>query len=260
VNAEIRANADAEIAEMAYDQAIKAGALAFFGEKYDARVRVLRLGDFSMELCGGTHVHRAGDIGLLKITSESGIAAGVRRIEAVTGTGALEYIERTEHALRRVAALVKGGREDLDDKVRQVLERNRTLEKELQQLKSKLAGDRGDELTAQAVDVKGVKVLAARLDHADAKLLRETVDRLKAKLGSAVVVLSAVEDGKVRLAAGVTADRTDRLKAGEIVSAVAEQVGGKGGGRPDFAQAGGTDPTKLDAALASVPAWVESRL
>jgi alanyl-tRNA synthetase len=260
VNAEVRANADAEIAEMGYDEAIKGGALAFFGEKYDARVRVLRLGDFSMELCGGTHVHRAGDIGVFKITSESGIAAGVRRIEAVTGAGALEYFGRAESTLQHIAGLVKAGREDVDDKVRALVERSRTLEKELQQLKTKLAGNRGDELTAQAVDVQGVKVLAARIEHADAKLLRETVDRLKAKLGSAVVVLSAVEDGKVRLAAGVTPDRTDRLKAGEVVSAVAEQVGGKGGGRPDFAQAGGTQPEKLEAALASVPGWVEARL
>jgi alanyl-tRNA synthetase len=260
VNAEIRANADAEIAEMGYDEAIKAGALAFFGEKYDTRVRVLRLGDFSMELCGGTHVHRAGDIGVFKITSESGIAAGVRRIEAVTGQGALEYFARAESALQHIAGLVKANRDEVDDKVRALVDRSRALEKEIQQLKTKLAGNRGDELTAQAVDVQGVKVLAARIEHADAKLLRETVDRLKTKLGSAVIVLSVVEDGKIRLAAGVTPDRTDRLKAGEVISAVAEQVGGKGGGRPDFAQAGGTQPEKLEAALASVPAWVEARL
>jgi alanyl-tRNA synthetase len=260
VNAEIRANADAEISEMAYDDAIAAGALAFFGEKYDTRVRVLRLGEFSVELCGGTHVHRAGDIGVFKITSESGIAAGVRRIEAVTGAGALDYIARVESTLQRVAGLVKANREDVDDKVRQLLERSRTLEKEIQQLKGKIAGSQGDDLTTRAVDVKGVKVLAARLADADPKVLRETVDRLKAKLGSSVVVLSAVEDGKVRLAAGVSADRTDSLKAGELVSAVAEQVGGKGGGRADFAQAGGTQPEKLDAALASVARWVEARL
>ena len=260
VNAQIRANTDADITEMAYDDAIEAGALAFFGEKYDARVRVLRLGEFSVELCGGTHVHRAGDIGLFKITSENGIAAGVRRIEAVTGQGALDWFARTEASLQRIAGLVKATPEEADAKVQQLLERSRGLEKELQQLKSRLASTRGDELTEQAVNVKGVKVLAARIEHADAKLLRETVDRLKAKLGSAVVVLSAVEDGKVRLAAGVTPDRTAQLKAGEIVSAVAEQVGGKGGGRPDFAQAGGTQPEKLDAALASVPAWVDAHL
>jgi alanyl-tRNA synthetase len=260
VNAQIRSNADADITEMAYDDAIKAGALAFFGEKYDARVRVLRLGDFSVELCGGTHVHRAGDIGLFKITSESGIAAGVRRIEAVTGQGALDWFARTEVALQRIAGLVKATPDEADAKVQQLLDRSRALEKELQQLKSRLASARGDELTEQVIDVKGVKVLAARIENADAKLLRETVDRLKAKLGSAVVVLSAVEDGKIRLAAGVTPDRTDRLKAGDIVSAVAQQVGGKGGGRPDFAQAGGTQPEKLDAALASVPAWVDAHL
>jgi alanyl-tRNA synthetase len=260
VNAQIRANAEADIREMAYDEAIAAGALAFFGEKYEQRVRVLRVGDFSTELCGGTHVRRAGDIGLFKITSESGIAAGVRRIEAVTGQAALDWVERMEGSLRKVAGLVKASRDEVDEKVQQLVERNRALERELQQLKARLAGSRGEDLTARAVDVKGVKVLAARLDEADPKVLRETVDRLKAKLGSAVVVLSAVEDGKVRLAAGVSADRTDRVKAGELVSAVAQRVGGRGGGRADFAQAGGTEPDKLEEALASVPAWVAERL
>jgi alanyl-tRNA synthetase len=260
VNAQIRANADADIREMPYDEAIAAGALAFFGEKYEQRVRVLRVGDFSTELCGGTHVRRAGDIGLFKITSESGIAAGVRRIEAVTGQGALDWIDRMEGSLRRVAGIVKASRDEVDEKVQQIVERNRALERELQQLKAKVAGNRGDDLTARAVDVKGVKVLAARLDEADPKVLRETVDRLKAKLGSSVVVLSAVEDGKVRLAAGVSADRTGQVKAGDLVSAVAQQVGGRGGGRADFAQAGGTEPDKLEAALASVPAWVAERL
>jgi alanyl-tRNA synthetase len=249
VNREIRANAAAETAQMSYADALAAGALAFFGDKYGEQVRVLKLGDYSVELCGGTHVSRAGDIGVFKILSESGIAAGIRRIEATTGHNALAVIAATEQTLARVAGLVKGGRDDVVDKVGQVLARNRTLEKELARLKSQLASGGARDLVAEAQDVGGVKVLAARLDGADAKALRDAVDHMKDKLGSAVVVLGAVEDDKVRLVAGVTRDLTDRIKAGDIIKPVAERVGGKGGGRPDMAQAGGSDPAHLDEAL-----------
>ena len=260
VNEQIRGNADAEIRTMTYDDAISAGALALFGEKYGDEVRVLRLAEFSTELCGGTHVRRAGDIGLFKITSESGIAAGVRRIEAVTGSTALEWVNQSEFRLRHIAEIVKSGRDEVDDKVRQLVERNRSLEKEISSLKGKLAGSTGVDIAEQALEVDGIKVLAARLDGADAKVLRETADKLKQRLGSAVVVLGSVEGDKVRLVAGVTKDTTSRIKAGELIGAVAEQVGGRGGGRPDMAQAGGNDPTKLDDALASVPGWVSNRL
>ena len=260
VNEQIRANLPVQAKEMAYDDAINAGAMALFGEKYGDKVRVLSMGDFSVELCGGTHVERTGDIGLLKIVSEGGVAAGVRRIEAVTGEGALDWLEAGERRLGRIADLVKGSREDADTKVQQLVERNRALEKEREQLKAKLASSRGADLTNEAVEVHGLKVLASRLDGADAKLLRETVDQLKNKLGSAAVVLAAVDGQKVSLVAGVTKDAVDRIKAGELVNAVAQQVGGRGGGRPDMAQAGGTQPDSLDAALASVKAWVEERL
>ena len=260
VNDQIRANAPAEIRVMAFEEARASGAMALFGEKYGDEVRVLRIGDFSTELCGGTHVRRAGDIGLFKILYEAGVAAGVRRIEAITGAAAVAAVEAQEEALGRIASLVKGGREDVEDKVQQLIERSRKLEKELEQLKGKLASSQGSDLASQARDVGGMKVLAARLDGADAKALRDTVDQLKNKLGSAVVVLAAVSDGKVSLVAGVTADAMQKVKAGELVNSVAMQVGGKGGGRPDMAQAGGTDPTRLDAALAAVPAWVNERL
>jgi len=252
VNREIRANAAAETAEMSYADAVAAGALAFFGDKYGDKVRVLKLGDYSVELCGGTHVTRTGDIGIFKILSESGIAAGVRRIEATTGHNALTAIADTERALARVAGLVKGGRDDVVDKVGQVVARNRSLEKEVVRLKSQLASGGARDLVAEAQDVAGVKVLAARLDGADAKALREAVDHMKDKLRSAVVVLGAVEGDKVRLVAGVTRDLTDRLKAGDIIKPVAECVGGRGGGRPDMAQAGGSDPARLDEALSLV--------
>jgi alanyl-tRNA synthetase len=260
VNEQIRANLPVQAREMAYDDAINAGAMALFGEKYGDSVRVLSMGDFSVELCGGTHVERTGDIGLFKIVSEGGVAAGVRRIEALTGEGAMDYLESGEQRLARIAELVKGSREDAETKVRQLAERSRTLEKELEQLKAKLASSRGADLTSEAVQVQGLKVLASRLEGADAKLLRETVDQLKNKLGSAAVVLAAVDGQKVSLVAGVTKDFTDRIKAGELVNAVAQQVGGRGGGRPDMAQAGGSQPESLDAALASVKAWVEERL
>ena len=261
VNAEIRANAAAETRLMDFDEAVASGAMALFGEKYDRQVRVLRIGDFSAELCGGTHVSRAGDIGLFRITSESGVAAGVRRIEAVTGQAALDYVMRTDAALREVAQLVRGSREDVLDKVRESLERTRQLEKELRALKDKLASGQGSDLGAGAVDIQGVKVLAARVDGADAGALRAAVDQLKSRLGSAVIVLASVESAtKLILVAGVTADQVQRLKAGELIAAVAAQVGGKGGGRADFAQAGGNDPEALAGALASVVPWVQSRV
>jgi alanyl-tRNA synthetase len=260
VNAEVRRNVAADVREMPYDDAIKAGAMALFGEKYGATVRVMKFGDFSTELCGGTHVRATGDIGLFKITSEGGVAAGVRRIEAVTGAGALAAVAETEALLGRVAEAVKGGRESVEDKVKQLVERARKLEKELDALKAKLATGGSQDLAAQAVEVAGMKVLAARLDGADGKALSEAVDRLKDKLQSAAVVLAAVEDGKVRIAAGVTKDRMDKVPAGELAKLIATACGGKGGGRPDFAQAGGTDPAQLDAALAGVADWVRARL
>ena len=260
VNEEIRANAAAEIKLMSYDQAVASGAMALFGEKYGDEVRVLSFGDFSTELCGGTHVRRAGDIGLFKIISEGGIQAGVRRIEAVTGQGAYEYVSQTDRLLRDVASLVKATRDDVEDKVRQLIERSRKLEKEIAGLKSKLASGQGNDLSASAVEIGGMKVVATRVDGADAAALRIAVDQLKNKLGSAAIVLGAVEGDKVVLIAGITQDQTARVKAGELVNFVAQQVGGKGGGRADMAQAGGNDPSKLDAALASVAGWVESKV
>ncbi|HEY6451792.1 MAG TPA: alanine--tRNA ligase [Steroidobacteraceae bacterium] len=261
VNAQIRANAEAATRVMDYEQALEGGAMALFGEKYDKRVRVLSFGDFSTELCGGTHVRRAGDIGLFHIVGESGVAAGVRRIEAVTGQAALGYVRRIDGLLGSVAQLVHGSREDVADKVRDTLERLRALEKENRALKDKLAMSSGRDLTDAAVDVEGVKVLATRVDGADAGALRAALDQLKSRLGSAVIVLASVAaDSKVLLVAGVTPDQSARVRAGELIAAVAAQVGGKGGGRPDFAQAGGSDPQSLDAALASVAPWVRSRL
>jgi len=260
VNAEIRANNEVETQLMNLDEAMKSGAMALFGEKYDAKVRVLRMGEFSCELCGGTHVRRTGDIGLLKIVSETGVAAGVRRIEAYTGQRALDWIEEEEQTLASIAALVKSDQAQVGDKVRQLVERTRELEKEIARLKSQHASAAGGELASQAKDVKGIQVLAARIDGADAKALRETLDQLKNKLKTAAIVLAAADGGKVTLVAGVTKDAVDRVKAGELVNMVAQQVGGKGGGRPDMAQAGGTDPSKLDTALGSVPGWVASCL
>ena len=260
VNAEIRRNAAAETMEMPYEEAIEAGALAFFGDRYGDRVRVLRVGEFSTELCGGTHVERAGDIGLFKIVAEGGVAAGVRRIEAVTGDGALAWVRANEEALGRVAGLVRASRDEAEEKVRQALERTRQLEKELEKLRAKLATGQGRDLAEQAVEVSGVKVLAASIDGADARALRDAVDRLRDRLGSAVVVLGTVEDGKVRLAAGVTSDLVERVPAGRLVAAVAERVGGRGGGRGDFAQAGGTRPEALPEALATVSEHVRAQL
>jgi alanyl-tRNA synthetase len=261
VNAEIRRNAPAEIRLMSYDDAIASGAMALFGEKYGDEVRVLSLGEFSTELCGGTHVRRAGDIGLFRIIGESGVAAGVRRIEAVTGENALDHDAATETTLRHVASLVKGSPADVEDKVRQLIERQKKLEREVSALKSRLASGQGVDLAETAVELSGVKVVAARVDGADAKSLREAVDALKGKLKTAVIVLGApTEDGKVLLVAGVTGDLTGKVKAGELVGKVAAAVGGKGGGRPDFAQAGGTEPGGLDAALVLVHGLVEQRL
>ena len=256
VNEEIRRNAPVETRVMALDEAVAAGAMSLFGEKYESDVRVLSIGEFSMELCGGTHVSRAGDIGLFKILGESGVAAGVRRIEAVTGKAAFEWLLRTEQVLRDVASMLRGSREDVDEKVRELVERSRRLEKEVQQLKSKLASGQSGDLSTQAKDVGGVKVLAALVEGADAKSLRDAVDQLRSKLGSSVIVLATVKEGKVVLVAGVSADLLERFKAGDIVGAVAAQVGGRGGGRADFAQAGGTQPENLSAALLSVEALV----
>jgi alanyl-tRNA synthetase len=261
VNAQIRANAPAETRLMDYDSALASGAMALFGEKYDKDVRVLRLGDFSMELCGGTHVQRAGDIGLFKIVSESGVASGVRRIEALTGGAALDYVEHSEAVLKEAAALMRGSREDLKDKLRAELERSRQMEREIRRLKDRLASGKGIDLAAGAIDVQGVKVVATKVDGADASALRTAVDQLKHQLKSAVVVLASVEDAaKVLLVVGVTADQTGRIKAGELAGVVAAQVGGRGGGRADFAQAGGSKPEALDAALGSVEEFVRARL
>jgi alanyl-tRNA synthetase len=260
VNAAIRRNAPAETRVMALEDAVAAGAMSLFGEKYDHDVRVLSIGDFSMELCGGTHVDRAGDIGLFKIVSESGVAAGVRRVEAVTGKAALEWVLRLDQVMRDVASLVRGSREDVDEKVRELVERSRRLEKEVQQLKSKLASGHGGDLSAQAKDVGGIKVLAAELPDSDAKSLRDAMDQLRSKLGTSVIVLASVKEGKVILVAGVSPDLIGRYKAGDVVGAVAAQLGGKGGGRADFAQAGGTQPDKLAAALGSVEALVRKQL
>ena len=260
VNAQIRSNAMAETRVMSMDAAVESGAMALFGEKYGDEVRVLSIGDFSVELCGGTHVKHAGDIGLLKITSETGIASGVRRIEAVTGATALQWVAANEQRLQRIAGMVKSSREEAEEKIAQLQDKYRLLEKELQQMKGKLASNQGSDLASQAVEINGIKVLAARIEGADNKMLRETLDQLKNKLGSAAVVLGAVDGDKITLVAGVTSDQTGSIKAGELVNQVAQQVGGKGGGRPDMAQAGGNQPENLDAALASVPEWVAQQL
>ena len=261
VNAEIRANSAADTRVMAYDDAVASGAMALFGEKYDTHVRVLRLGEFSTELCGGTHVARTGDIGLFTIVSEGGVAAGVRRIEAITGAAAVEHAEAGDALLRELAALVRGTRDDVGEKLRGTLDRVRDLEKEVRALKDKLASGQGSDLAAGAVDIGGVKVVATQIDGADAGALRSAVDQLKDRLKSAIIVLASVEPpSKVVLVAGVTADQVKRVKAGELVGAVAAQVGGKGGGRPDFAQAGGSNPAALPAALRGVAEFVRAKL
>lgn len=259
VNDEILANAPGIVRVMPYDEAVKGGAMALFGEKYGDEVRVLDLG-FSRELCGGTHVHRTGDIGFFKIVVEGGVAAGIRRIEAITGDNAVRYVQELDVRVNEAAAALKAQPSELAQRIAQVQDQVKSLEKELGALKSKLASSQGDELAQQAVEVGGVYVLAATLDGADAKTLRETVDKLKDKLKSAAIVLAAVESGKVSLIAGVTPDASKKVKAGELVNFVAQQVGGKGGGRPDMAQAGGTEPANLPGALAGVKGWVEARL
>jgi alanyl-tRNA synthetase len=259
VNAEILANADCRSRVMPIEEAQKTGAMMLFGEKYGDEVRVLDIGS-SIELCGGTHVKRTGDIGLFKIVAESGVAAGVRRVEAVTGEGALALVQQQEEQLLQVADAVKSQPQEAAARIAQILDNVKALEKELAALKSRLASAQGDELVAQAQEINGVKVLASKLEGADAATLRETLDKLKDKLKSAVILLAAVSDGKVSLIAGVTADATAKVKAGELVNFVAQQVGGKGGGRPDMAQAGGTQPEHLAKALASVPDWVKPKL
>jgi alanyl-tRNA synthetase len=257
VNEAIRRNPAATAEVMAFDEAIQTGAMALFGEKYGDRVRVMRFGDLSVELCGGTHVDRVGDIGQFKIVAESAIGAGIRRVEAVAGEQAVRSIQRIETQLLKVAQALNVSTDTVDERLRQLLDRSRALEKEIESLKSSLASSSSDELAGQAEEINGIKVLASRLDGIDARDLRDSVDHLKDTLGSAVVVLGGADDGKVRLAAGITRDLTGHLRAGDLVNFVAKQVGGKGGGRPDFAQAGGSQPESLDAALASVSAWVK---
>ena len=256
VNAQILQNHLVQKDVMSIDQAMDKGAMALFGEKYGDQVRVVTMGEFSTELCGGTHVQRTGDIGLFKLVVESGIAAGVRRVEAVTGLGALAYVEREETVLRQICELLKTGADGALDRVQQLVVNGRSLEKEIEQIKGKLASAAGSDMAAGAVDVNGIKLLVKQLEGFNSKTLRDTVDQLKNKLGSAVVVLASVDGDKVSLVAGVTQDLTDRIKAGDLVNSVAQQVGGKGGGRPDMAMAGGTDPSGLPAALASVSGFV----
>ena len=262
MNEQVLENTPVEIDVTDMETAKAKGAMALFGEKYGDVVRVLSMGTdhYSVELCGGTHVSRTGDIGLFRITSESGISSGVRRIEAVTGFGALEWLDATERTLRETARLVKGTRETVVEKVQQVLDRNRQLEKDMDGLKAKLASSAGSDLAGNAVEVAGLKVVAAELEGADRKALMETVDQLKNKLGEGVVVLATVDDGKVTLVAGVTKSATGRIKAGDLMKHLCAQVDGKGGGRPDMAQGGGNDPSRLADALAGVPGWVEQNI
>ena len=260
VNDVIRQNVAAATDEMTYDEAIQAGAMALFGEKYGDKVRVLKLGDFSIELCGGTHVDRTGDIGVFKITSEGGVASGIRRIEAVTGKGAMKWIGSNQQILINVAGMLRSHPDQAAAKVSQLLQRSKDLEKELSAAKQALITGKGSDPFEGVQEIAGIKVLVTRMDGADAKTLRNAVDQFKDRLQNAVVVLGSVDDGKVRLAAGVTKNNIDKIQAGDLIRPVAEQVGGKGGGRPDFAEAGGTDVDALDQALESVPAWVAEQL
>ncbi len=260
VNQQIRQNAPVSAQIMSKDEATQVGAMALFGEKYGDEVRVLTIGDFSTELCGGTHVDRAGDIGFFKIISETGVAAGVRRLEAVTGQACVDWIENRDKVLGNIAGMVKSTPDKAVEKVEQLIDKNKQLEKEIDRLKAKLASSAGGELTAQAVDVDGIKVLAVKLEDVDSKSMRDMVDHLKNKLGSSAIVLATVNGDKVSLIAGVSKDQISRLKAGDLVNSVAMQVGGKGGGRPDMAQAGGNDPSALAKALAQVPAWVKEHI
>ena len=260
VNEQVRLNVAAHTDVMSYGDAIESGAVALFGEKYGDKVRVLNFGDFSVELCGGTHVSRSGDIGIFKITSEGGVASGVRRIEAVTGKGAVEWIDEQQKSLQTIAGLLKSQPDQIGNKVEQLLKRNKELEKELAAAKQALITGGSNDQSENVEDISGIKLLVTRIDGADAKTLRDAVDRYKDKLQSAIVVLGSVDNGVVRLAAGVTKDNTDRVKAGDLIKPIAQQVGGKGGGRPDFAQAGGSDAAALDSALQSVSAWVTEQL
>ena len=261
VNSQVLKNEVTGVQVMTLDKAKASGAISLFGEKYKDVVRVLNVGgDFSYELCGGTHVERAGDIGFFKVVSESGIASGVRRIEAVTGIGALNWIENVEVKLQRIAKILKTDIESIDTKLSAQIEKTRKQEKELEQLKGKIANSAGSDLVRDAETIEGIKIIAKSLDDIDPRTLRDTVDQLKNKLGTAAIILATVNDSKVSLVAGVTQDATDRIKAGELVNHVAQQVGGKGGGRPDMAQAGGNDPSGLEAALKNVPDWIRDQI
>uniref|UniRef100_UPI00262CC491 DHHA1 domain-containing protein n=1 Tax=Oleiagrimonas sp. TaxID=2010330 RepID=UPI00262CC491 len=260
VNAQVRRNQAVDVRHMGYQEAIDFGAMALFGEKYGDQVRVLKMGDFSTELCGGTHVSRTGDIGLFKIVSESGVAAGIRRIEAVTGVGAQVHVETEEARLREMIELLGAGSADVVDKLRQVFERSRQMERELEALKSRAASAASADLAGQAREINGVKVVAARLPGMDRKDLREGVDQLKQQLGDCVVLLASAADGKVTLVCGVNGRALERVKAGSIVSQVASQIEGKGGGRPDMAQGGGVDSPALDTALEALTSWLEKLL
>jgi alanyl-tRNA synthetase len=260
VNQQIRLNVEVETQITDQQSAVKNGAMALFGEKYGDKVRVLKMGDFSTELCGGTHVKRVGDIGFMKILAETGIASGVRRIEAIAGEGALAWVSESESLLQNISKLVKGTRESALEKIVQIQDKNKLLEKELGQLKTQLAKAAKGDLVSQAVEVDGINVLAAKIEGSDGKTLRDLVDQLKDKLGNAAIVLSTVQGSKVTLIAGVSKDQTKRIKAGDLVNCVASQVGGKGGGRPDLAQAGGDKPEALEAALKTVPDWVQKQL
>jgi len=260
VNDEIRKNIKTETEIMSYDEAIKSGAMALFGEKYGDDVRVLRLGDFSVELCGGTHVERTGDIGIFKITSEGGVASGVRRIEALTGQGAMQWIATNQRSLDELAGLLRSQPEQAAAKVKLLLKRTKDLEKQLVTTRQALATGKAADYSDAVQEVSGIKVLVTRMDGADARTLRDAVDSFKDKLKNAVIVLGSVDGGKVRLAVGVTSNNTDKIRAGDLIKPVAEQVGGKGGGRADFAQAGGNDAAALDQALESVAGWVAEQL
>ena len=260
VNQQIRHNAQVTADIMSKDDALKVGAMALFGEKYGDEVRVLKIGEFSTELCGGVHVQRAGDIGLFKIISETGVASGVRRVEAITGEVAMQWLEVREKSITAIANVVKAAPEAAADKVQQLMDKSKSLEKELERLQSKLASSAGGELASQAVDIDGIKVLAVKLDGVEPKAMGDVLDQLKNKLGSAAIVLASVSNGKVNLIAGVTKEQTKRVKAGDLVNSVASQVGGKGGGRPDMARAGGTEPEKLEQVLKQVPEWVREQI
>jgi alanyl-tRNA synthetase len=260
VNEEVRHNDAAEIHHMGYDEAIDFGAIALFGEKYGDEVRVLKMGDFSTELCGGTHVGRTGDIGLFKIVSESGVASGVRRIEAVTGAGALAYVAEEERRLGELSQLLSSSGDDAVEKLRQVFDKQKKLERELESLRSKAAGSATADLAASAKNVDGIRVVSARLEGFDAKALRDSVDQLKQQLADCVVLLAGAADGRVSLVAGVHGSAMGRIKAGDVVAHVAAQIEGKGGGRPDMAQGGGNDSAQLPALLAGLPDWIGARL